>query len=78
MAFSCKGDRAVLEGSYRFIGNNHISADAMRAAGFAHTAALAKDIAEILALEDTTSLSYKHQVAKSLGKLGKKTDKSRG
>ena len=78
MAFSCNGDDAALEGAYRFIRNDNVSADVMRAAGFAHTASLATDTAEILALEDTTSLSYKHQVAKSLGKLGKKTDKSRG
>ena len=78
MAFSCNGDDAALEGAYRFIRNDNVSADAMRAAGFAHTAVLATESAEILALEDTTSLSYKHQVAKNLGKLGKKTDKSRG
>ncbi|AZG35469.1 IS4 family transposase [Shewanella psychromarinicola] len=78
MAVSCKGDDAALEGAYRFIRNDNVSADVMRAAGFAHTALLAKETPEILALEDTTSLSYKHQVAESLGKLGKKTDKSRG
>jgi len=50
----------------------------IRVAGFEYTASLVKDVSEILALEDTTSLSYKHRVAEKLGKLGKTTDKARG
>ncbi|SQD78824.1 transposase [Moritella yayanosii] len=60
------------------IRNENVSPEMIRVAGFEHTASLVKDIPEILALEDTTSLSYKHQVAEDLGKLGKTTDKSRG
>jgi hypothetical protein len=78
LAFSCNGEGALLEGSYRFIRNDNVSANAIREAGFKHTATQVQDIKEILALEDTTSLSYKHKVAPELGKLGKVSDKSRG
>jgi len=78
IARSCLGNEAKLEGSYRLIRNENVSPEMIRVAGFEHTASLVKDIPEILALEDTTSLSYKHQVAEDLGKLGKTTDKSRG
>ncbi len=50
----------------------------LRVAGFQHTANEAVSVAEILALEDTTSLSYNHQVAADLGKLGQNSNKSRG
>ncbi|MCL1049826.1 hypothetical protein L2755_09355 [Shewanella abyssi] len=78
IALSCRGNEAELEGAYRLIRNDNVSPDMIRVAGFQHTANEAASFAEILALEDTTSLSYKHQVAADLGKLGKKTDKSRG
>ena len=78
IAKSCIGNGSKLEGTYRLIRNNHVSLEMIRAAGFEHTASLVKDIPEILALEDITSLSYKHQVAEELGKLGKPTDKARG
>ena len=78
VAKSCKGEDAKLEGAYRLIRNDEVSPAVIRATGFAHTAQVVKDIQEILALEDTTSLSYKHSVAPELGKLGKESDKSRG
>ncbi|PSU35475.1 hypothetical protein C9I99_00160 [Photobacterium lutimaris] len=34
-----------------------------------NTAAQTQDFSEIFTLEDTTSLSYKHQVASEIGKL---------
>lgn len=68
----------MLEGTYRFIRNEAVSPAAIRKAGFEYTVEQARNIPELLALEDTTSLSYKHQVASELGKLGKTTDKSRG
>lgn len=42
------------------------------------TVKLAQEFPELLAIEDTTSLSYRHQVAEELGKLGSIQDKSRG
>lgn len=78
IALSCRGDDAEQEGAYRLIRNENVSPEMIRVAGFQHTANEADSVAEILALEDTTSFSYKHQVASELGKLGKKTDKSPG
>ncbi len=78
LAASCEGDDALLEGSYRFIRNPKVEPMKIRQAGFERTVEIAQDIPELLALEDTSSLSYKHQAASKLGKLGKKEDKSRG
>lgn len=69
-SLSCEGNSALLEAMYRFIRNDNIHPDKIRRAGFEQTAKAVQDIPEILALEDTTSLSYKHQVATELGKLG--------
>jgi hypothetical protein len=77
-SLSCKGNSALLEATYRFIRNDNIHPDKIRRAGFEQTAKAVQDIPEILALEDTTSLSYKHQVATELGKLGQVKDKARG
>lgn len=78
IALSCRGNEAKVEGAYRLIRNDNISPEAIRASGFQHTVDLAQPYPEILALDDTTALSYKHQVAEELGKLGTTTDKSRG
>ena len=78
LAQTCLGDESRLEGAYRLIRNDKVSASVIRAAGFEHTAQRVADVPEILALEDTTSLSYRHSVASELGKLGKVTDTSRG
>ena len=66
------------EGAYRFIRNPNVSAEAIRKAGAMQTVKLAREFPELLAIEDTTSLSYRHQVAEELGKLGAIGDKSRG
>lgn len=78
IALSCRGSEAKQEGAYRLMRNDNVSPEVIRAAGFQHTAELAQSYSEILALDDTTSLSYKHQVAPELGKLGSVTDRARG
>lgn len=78
LARTCHGEDARLEGAYRLIRNEKVSPSAIRTAGFEHTAKVAAELPEMLALEDTTSLSYRHSVAPELGKLGQSTDKSRG
>ncbi len=60
------------------IRNDKVAPEIIRASGFQHTAELTQPYSEILAIDDTTSLSYKHQVAEDLGKLGSEKDKSRG
>ncbi|MEI6860134.1 MAG: transposase DNA-binding-containing protein [Shewanella sp.] len=69
IANACHGNEAELEGSYRLICNNKISPEMIRAAGSMHTASLVEDVPEILALEDTTSLSYRR---KNWGRWGKR------
>lgn len=51
---------ADMEGAYRFIRNQHVSADAIADAGFAATADRARDYDMLLALEDTTALTFNH------------------
>ena len=48
------------EGAYRFIRNPNVSAEAIRKAGAMQTVKLAQEFPELLAIEDTTSLSYRH------------------
>ncbi|WP_188708314.1 IS4 family transposase, partial [Neiella marina] len=52
---------AEMEGAYRFIRNEHIDANAIADAGFQATVEQAKSHNLLLALEDTTSLVYRHR-----------------
>ncbi len=59
---------ADMEGAYRFIRNDHIQASDIADAGFIATAAQAHGHPLMLALEDTTTLSFGHPtVQKELG-----------
>ena len=78
IALSCQGDEAKQEGAYRLIRNDKVAPETIRCSGFDYTAEQAQSYSEILAVDDTTSLSYKHQVASELGKLGSVKDKARG
>ena len=55
---------ADMEGAYRFIRSPHVSAEAIANAGFAVTAAHARDHSLLLALEDTTALTFHHASVK--------------
>ena len=67
------------EGTYRLIRNQHISANEIAEGGFLATAELAKDHDILLALEDITSLTYRHSVGKQLGYTGNaKNGKTKG
>jgi len=64
------GSQASIEGSYRFLRNDDIEANDIATAGFASLLpelALSK---KVLALEDTSTLSYRHNVTKELGFTG--------
>lgn len=59
---------AEMEGAYRFIRNENIQASDIAEAGFQATAQQAREHDILLALEDTTSLTYKHDsVREELG-----------
>lgn len=64
---SCGGDSAQVEGAYRFLRNEQIEPRAIREGGFLSTVRRAKQETTLLAIEDTTTLSYKHQAAEELG-----------
>jgi hypothetical protein len=61
---------ADLEGAYRFLRNDAVEADAITEAGCATTARVASTCQTVLAIEDTTTLSYGHAAAEELGDLG--------
>lgn len=63
---------ADMEGAYRFIRNEHINANAIAESGFQVTAEQAQSHELLLALEDTTTLVYKHaSIRHDLGHVGR-------
>ena len=75
---ACEGDIGATEGAYRLIRNQKISPNAIADGGFSATAQIAaKQEGIILALEDTTSLSFPH-AASDLGCVGGKNNIMRG
>lgn len=75
----CDGDTAQIEGAYRFLRNDQIAPEAIREGGFTSTARKLKSENTLLAIEDTTTISYKHKAAKELGYTSNSTKaKTRG
>jgi hypothetical protein len=64
------GSQAAIEGAYRFIRNDKIEANDIAIAGFFSLLPELKLSNNILALEDTSTLSYRHKVTKELGFTG--------
>jgi len=64
---SCEGQDDLIEGSYRFLRNARVKAADIANGGYDVTGCLAQTIPLLLAIEDTTSLSYSHEVRKELG-----------
>lgn len=56
-----------MEGAYRFLRNDRIKPTEIRQAGFRSTARRVNKEDTLLAIEDTTTLSYRHQGAEELG-----------
>lgn len=76
---SCNGDEALLEGGYRFLRNDKVKANDIAIAGYDSTAELALDSKLLLAIDDSSSIVYKHEASKLLGYTTNKIDaKSRG
>jgi hypothetical protein len=74
---SCRGDDAALLGGYRLMRNEAVQPEAISAGGFARVAEQAQKSTLLLALEDTTSISYEHAVAAELGVTSSKKDAKR-
>ncbi|HAT9286907.1 TPA: IS4-like element ISLpn4 family transposase, partial [Legionella pneumophila subsp. pneumophila] len=73
---SCEGQDALIEGSYRFLRNKRVTASQIAEGGYQVTSWLSQRIPTLLAIEDTTTLSYTHQIKESLGDLGGPKEKS--
>ena len=74
---SCTTESEI-EGGYRLLRNKEVNSHAIAAGGFRATAALAVATDNrLLALEDSTSLSFKHSVRDSLGPVGTDPDSRR-
>ena len=65
----CDGDDAVAEGVYRWLRNPAIEAKAVDEGPFGVTAGRCADCALVLAIQDTTTLTYTHAVAEDLGTI---------
>lgn len=79
VASACGDDAKAIEGGYRFVRNEHVSVEAIAEGGFASTAEMARGVELLLAIQDTTSLSYSHSVSEKLGDLGgPKSSQGRG
>lgn len=76
LSASCEGHDALLEGSYRFLRNKRFSAAPIANGGYQVTSWLSQSVSTLLAIEDTTTLSYTHQVKEALGDLGGPKEKS--
>lgn len=72
VAQACKSDTAGLEGGYRLMRNANIKLEAMMDAGFAATAASVLPRSRLLAIDDSTTLSYAHGIVSALGDTGGK------
>ena len=80
MAQCCEGESAALLGSYRLMRNDEVSPEAIREGGLGRVAQQAEShLGVLLAVEDTTSVSYRHAVAAGLGATGSRREaKHRG
>jgi hypothetical protein len=67
---ACRGDAAANEGAYRLLRNEAVEAEAIAQGGYAASIERARRCSEVLAVEDTTTLSYGHAVRFALGDLG--------
>jgi len=68
---ACRGDEAANEGAYRLLRNAAVEPEAIAEGGFLASVRAARGCAEVLAVEDTTTLSYSHEAAHDeLGDLG--------
>ncbi|WP_019615382.1 IS4 family transposase [Psychromonas ossibalaenae] len=54
------GDPATIEAAYRFIRNDNIVPEVIAETGFNHTCEVARECTDVLAIQDTTGISFKH------------------
>ncbi len=69
---------ADMEGAYRFIRNQHVSSGSVAEAGYQVTATQAEAHGVLLALEDTTAITYSHRAVRDEPGHVNQGDKYRG
>jgi hypothetical protein len=74
----CMDEDAEVEGAYRLLRNPAVSSQALAEGGYAATVEHARERETLLAVEDTTSLSFSHGVAEELGYIGAPKQKKKG
>lgn len=65
-----RGDEAGIEGAYRLLRNDAVEPEAIAQGAYESAVRAAAGCAEVLALEDSTTLSYGHGAREALGDLG--------
>jgi hypothetical protein len=66
----CAGNDAAAEAAYRFMRNDAIDPEALEEGPFQHNGAQCAGVGVVLAIQDTTTLTYSHAVSEQLGDLG--------
>jgi hypothetical protein len=74
---ACEGDDAAAEGAQRLLRNENVDPGSIAEGGFQATVEASQACRVLLAIEDSTTLSYQHGAAKELGDLGGKKDAKR-
>jgi hypothetical protein len=67
---ACRGDAAAREGAYRLLRNQHVEPEAICDGTFEAVAEMAMGRRTVLAIQDTTGVSFKHPVAQALADQG--------
>ncbi len=62
-------DPGSIEGAYRFIRNEAIKPEDIAEAGFKQTDQIVSQRRQVLAIQDTTGLSYRHSIVNELGEV---------
>ncbi len=76
---TCGGDTAAAEGLYRLMNSEHFDTAAITRAGCLATVASLPEAGDILAIQDTTTLSYPKRLSPNLGPVGgKKSENTQG
>lgn len=76
---ACRGDGAAAEGAYRLLRNDAVNPIDICEGGFTAAVDAIGELKVVLAVEDSTALSFSHGAAESLGDIGGPDDsKARG
>lgn len=70
-------DPASIEGAYRFSRNHMIKPEQIALAGFIQTDSIVKQRPLVLAIQDTTGLSFKHSICDELGSVSSASKQSK-